>query len=82
MSKLARRTLPVDWREVSCPDCGGDLRFGEMIFSSRPLEDWDEDGVLVVSQDYEDSEEGSQDEHLYCTRCVVEWDLPDTYDFS
>lgn len=82
MSTLLRRSLPEDWRDTTCPDCGGELKFGEMIFSSRSLEGWDADAGLVISQDYEDSEEGSEDEHLYCTRCIAEWCLPASYDFS
>jgi hypothetical protein len=76
-----RESLPVGWRQVTCPTCGSELRYGEMIFSCRPLDGWD-DGTLYISQCYEDFAEANDDEHLYCTGCSKEWTLPDDVCFD
>jgi hypothetical protein len=82
MATDSRPTLPTDWRQITCPDCGGELKYGEMIFSSRWLQGWDDDGTLHISQDYEDFGEANDDEHLYCTGCVKEWALPENVCFD
>jgi hypothetical protein len=82
MTKPRRAKLPAGWRETVCPSCGGDLRYGEMIFSSRSLQGWDHAGTLYVGQDYEDCGDCHDDEHLYCATCLSEWRMPEQFCFS
>jgi hypothetical protein len=62
MRRRRRPALPYGWCATTCPDCAGDLTFGEMIFSARSIQGWDADGVLYIGKDYEDFEEASDDE--------------------
>jgi hypothetical protein len=73
----SRFALPIDWRKTTCPYCGGELKYGEMIFSARSLQ-----GTLHIADDYEDFAEANEDEHLYCTGCLREWALPSDTSFD
>ncbi len=42
----------------------------------------DSEGTLYVGQDYEDSWEEWEDEHLYCVGCLQEWLLPREVSFA
>lgn len=81
MSLKPRRRLPEGWRTTNCPVCGGTLNFAERIFSFRSLRGWD-GPTLHVDSDFEDSEEESDDNHLFCRRCLTEWDLPSQVSFD
>lgn len=81
MDGTRRRPLPTNWQITDCPHCGGTLKFAERIYSFRSLAAWD--GVtLHIDGDYEDSDEESDDHHLYCPRCLREWVLPDSISFA
>lgn len=82
MKKGNRPSLPAGWKRTTCPDCGGELKFGELIFSSRSVRGWDAHGVLHIAEDYEDSLEPGEDEHLYCTGCIRQWSLPREVSFD
>jgi len=82
MAEDERDPLPAEWRETVCPECGGELKFGEKIFSARSLQGWDEDGILHIGSDYEDFGESYEDEHLWCANCLKEWQLPESATFA
>lgn len=82
MKRRKRRLLPAHWTKTTCPKCGGEIWFAELIFSRRSLDRWDEDGVLHIALNYEDSCEDGEDEHLYCSSCLREWELPTEISFD
>lgn len=77
-----RPILPADYRSLACPKCGGVLKYGEFVFSSRSLQGWAPDGTLFVGSDYEDSLDTSDDSHIYCLSCIAEWQLPANVSFD
>jgi len=76
----ARRKLPKHWRKSGCPDCGSTMKFAERIYSFRSVKGWTR-GTLLIDCDIENSLEASDDNHLYCPKCLSEWILPTSASF-
>ena len=81
MELRQRRQLPTEWRTTDCPACGGTLKFAERVYSFRSLRGWD-GPTLQIDRDPEDSDEDSDDNHLFCRGCLVEWTLPNSVSFD